>query len=112
MKKLKGEGALGTPFRIIEIILLLLGLYVIFMALFSRNIADYDLWGYLSFGSVFWDEGYFPFRDVFSYTPVKPLWVYHEWLTGVSFYFIYRHAGPAGLQLLRYLVVILTICLV
>ena len=112
MKKLKGEGALGTPFRIIEIILLLLGLYVIFMALFSRNIADYDLWGYLSFGSIFWDEGYFPFRDVFSYTPVKPLWVYHEWLTGVSFYFIYRHAGPAGLQLLRYLVVILTICLV
>lgn len=102
---------MGKSFKIIPIILLSLGLYTIFVALFSRQIADYDLWGYLSFGSVFWDDGYFPFQDVFSYTPVKPLWVYHEWLTGVSFYFIYSHAGPAGLQLLRYLVALLTIYL-
>lgn len=111
MERLRGEGVLVAPFRIIRIVLLGLGLYIIFVALFSRNIADYDLWGYLSFGSVYWDNGYFPFQDVFSYTPVKPLWVYHEWLTGIIFYFIYKHAGPAGLQLLHYLVVLLTICL-
>ena len=88
------------------------GLYAIFVALFSRSIADYDLWGYLSFGSVFWDKGYFPFQDVFSYTSVKPLWIYHEWLTGLIFYYIYKHTGPAGLQLLRYVVVFLTIYLI
>jgi len=69
--------------------------------LFSRSLADNDLWGYLSFGSVFWEDGYFPFQDIFSYPPTKPVWVYHEWLTGVFFYFIYKYSGSPGLQLLH-----------
>jgi len=86
--------------------------YFYFVLLFSRNISDNDLWGYLSFGSIFWEEGYFPYRDIFSYTPTKPLWVYHEWLTGVFFYYIFNSWGPAGLQLLRYFIIIATISLI
>lgn len=74
--------------------------------------ADVDLWGYLAFGRVFWEGGYFPFQDIFSYTPTKPVWVYHEWLTGVIFYPVLKYAGPAGLQLVRYITILLTLYLV
>lgn len=93
--------------------ILIIGLlYLLFVALFSRTVADPDLWGYLSFGRIFWESGFFPFQDIFSYTPTKPLWVYHEWLTGVIFYPIIKHTGPAGLQFLRYLIIILTAYLI
>jgi hypothetical protein len=88
------------------------GFYLFFVTLFSRSLADNDLWGYLSFGRVFWEDSYFPFRDIFSYMPTKPLWVYHEWLTGVIFYIIYKYSGPAGLQLLRYVLILFTIYLI
>ena len=97
---------------LVKIPLLGAGLYLLFVALFSSPIADYDLWGYLAFGRIFWEEGYFPFQDVFSYTPTKPIWIYHEWLTGVLFYPIYKVSGAAGLQLFRYIVVLITIYLV
>jgi hypothetical protein len=93
-------------------IVLGLGFYLFFVALFNRSLADYDLWGYLSFGRVFWDEGFFPYKDVFAYTPTKSLWVYHEWLTGVVFWGLIKHLGPASLQLLRYLLAVLTIYLI
>lgn len=86
--------------------------YILFVALFSRDFADFDFWGYLSFGRVFWDEGFFPYQDVFSYTPTKPLWVYHEWLTGVVFFGLIKYLGPASLQLLRYIIAIVTVCLI
>ncbi|MFH0786487.1 MAG: hypothetical protein V2B13_02615 [Pseudomonadota bacterium] len=88
------------------------GLYLLLVALFSSNQADYDLWGYLAFGRIFWEDGCFPFHDVFSYLPTKTIWVYHEWLTGVFFYFIYKYSGAAGLQLFRYIVVVLTLYLI
>ena len=87
-------------------------LYLLFVEMYSNSLADYDLWGYLAFGRAFWETGHFPYRDLFSYTPTKPLWVYHEWLTGVLFYPIYRHAGDAGLQLLRYALVLATFLLI
>jgi hypothetical protein len=82
------------------------------VGLYSNPLADYDLWGYLAFGRAFWETGQFPYRDLFSYTSTKPLWVYHEWLTGTLFYAIYRHSGDAGLQLLRYALVLSTLYLV
>jgi hypothetical protein len=97
--------------RQINIILVSVALYLLFVEMFSNALADYDLWGYLAFGRAFWETGQFPYRDLFSYTPTKPLWVYHEWLTGVLFYSIYRHAGDAGLQLLRYALILTTLYL-
>jgi hypothetical protein len=101
----------GLQLRLFKIIFLGVALYLFFVALFSNPVADYDLWGYLSFGRIIFENNYFPFHDLFSYTPTKSLWVYHEWLTGVLFYIIYMFTGAAGLQLLRYVVVLLTIYL-
>jgi len=106
------RGVTGKIIKLLSFMVVLTGLYLLFVSLFSRNLGDNDLWGYLSFGRVFWEKGYFPSHDIFSYTPTKALWIYHEWLTGVIFYVILMHAGPAGLQLLQYLIIILTLCLI
>lgn len=68
----------------------------------STTTADPDLWGYLAFGRLFWGQGQFPYLDVFAYVPTLKPWVYHEWLTGVVFYPLYRTLGSPGLQVLKY----------
>ncbi len=68
----------------------------------STTVADPDLWGYLSFGRLFWEGKGFPYQDVFSYVPTLDPWVYHEWLTGVLFYPVYVHLGEWALQLIKY----------
>jgi hypothetical protein len=68
----------------------------------AAKIADPDLWGYMSFGRLFWQSEKFPYQDVFSYTPTLNPWVYHEWLTGVLFYPLYQALGAPGLQVLKY----------
>jgi len=66
------------------------------------NAADYDLWGYLAFGRLFWETHTFPYQDPFGYVPTKTLWVYHEWLTGVLYFPIYHLLGEQALQFLKY----------
>lgn len=80
------------------------------LIIFSRltnTSADPDLWGYLSFGREFWQFG-FPCKDSSSYLPTNDLWIYHEWLTGVSFFKILEKWGFSALQLLKYAVGFLT----
>ncbi len=91
-----------------------LGLLVVMGALnnLRSTLADLDLWGYLAFGRLFWESGRFPFQDVFSYVPTLNPWVYHEWLTGVLFYPLYRSLGPPGLQLLKYTLGLATLALI
>ncbi|MGA7579092.1 MAG: hypothetical protein ACLQUW_14120 [Desulfobaccales bacterium] len=87
----------GSPFSFgLAVILLFAAL-----ARLANTKADPDLWGYLAFGRLFWTSGHFPYQDLFSFTPTLSRWVYHEWLTGVVFYPIYRAFGFAGLQLLK-----------
>jgi hypothetical protein len=68
----------------------------------TNTTADPDLWGYLSFGRLFWKTGKFPYHDVFAYLPTLSPWVYHEWLTGVIFYPLYQTLGAPGLQTFKY----------
>jgi hypothetical protein len=69
----------------------------------KSTLADPDLWGYLAFGRLFWENGgRFPYQDVFSYPPTLNPWIYHEWLTGVLFYPLYHHLGAPALQLVKY----------
>ena len=75
----------------------------------SGTVADPDLWGYLAFGKLFWQGGNFPYQDVYSYVPTLNPWVYHEWLTGVVFSPLYEKTGAMGLQLLKYLVGLITV---
>ncbi len=82
---------------------------VLLLNAIARVKADPDLWGYMAFGRWFWETGKFPYHDVFSYLPTRPLWVYHEWLTGILFYPLYQQWGAAGLQLLRYTLFLTTL---
>lgn len=76
------------------------------------NIADPDLWGYMSFGRLYRETAKFPYQDIFTYLPTLDIWVYHEWLTGVIFYAIHKSMGEPGLVLLRYGLSLLTIIFV
>lgn len=96
----------------LNLLFIYLGIVALYLGVFSSNAADQDLWGYLSFGRLFWEKGSFPYHDVFSYTPTKTIWIYHEWLTGVIFFPIYKIFGPSGLQLLKYLLGMATVGLV
>jgi len=92
------------------------GIIVLMLAAVLNNlgltVADLDLWGYMAFGRLFWEGKQFPYRDVFAYVPTLDPWVYHEWLTGVIFYPIYQAVGPAGLQLLKYILGVATAALI
>ncbi len=79
-------------------------LLIVLVTLFelSHTKADPDLWGYLAFGRLFWTHSGFPYFDVFAYVPTLKPWVYHEWLTGVLFYPLYRTLGGSGLQIFKY----------
>lgn len=69
----------------------------------TDTFAEPDLWGYLCFGRLFWQNPGFPYHDVFSYVPTNSTWVFHEWLTGALFFRIYEWMGSGGLQILKYL---------
>ncbi len=82
------------------------------LSLLATTVAEPDLWGYLSFGRLFWQSQKFPYRDVFAYVPTLNPWIYHEWLTGVLFYPLYRALGDPGLQVLKYVLGLATMGLV
>ncbi len=67
----------------------------------NTTAADPDLWGYLAFGRLFWGQRQFPYLDVFAYVPTLNPWIYHEWLTGVVFYPLYKALGAPALQVLK-----------
>jgi hypothetical protein len=90
--------------------LVLLSLAVIVLIRLHRStVADPDLWGYMTFGRLFWDSGTFPYQDIFTYLPTFDHWIYHEWLTGVGLYPIYKLTGGFGLVVLRDLVALATL---
>jgi len=65
-----------------------------------NNGADRDLWHRLAVGQIFWQTGILN-HDIFAYTPVKNLWVDHEWGSGVIFYSLAHLAGDYGLIFLK-----------
>ena len=94
-----------TPNKVKRIVINISFISVLFSFLFysfTATVADPDLWGYMSFGRLFWKTQGFPYQDIFSYVPTLEPWVYHEWLTGVLFYSIYDNFGSTGLQLFKY----------
>lgn len=85
-----------------------LALATFVLSLLRSNSADYDLWHYLAFGRLFWGVDGFPYQDIFAYVPTKKMWVYHEWLTGALYFPIYQALGGAGLQLMKYVLGLMT----
>ncbi|MDD3013155.1 MAG: hypothetical protein PHC34_05580 [Candidatus Gastranaerophilales bacterium] len=65
------------------------------------NCIDWDLWARLAVGKIFFLTGTILKHDIFAYTPVKSLWIDHEWGSGVIFYYISHYFGDTGLMLLK-----------
>ena len=68
---------------------------------YARNFAarwgDSDMGGRLAVGRLFLAKGHMPLADPFAYTPTLPMWIDHEWLTGVVFYVLQIIGGDAGI---------------
>lgn len=74
------------------------------LAMTARNAVDPDLWWHLRTGELIMKTGQIPHSDPFSFTRAGHPWVSHEWLSEVTFYEIWQHAGAAGLIIFSALV--------
>ncbi len=86
--------------------------FTFFVRHFALRIADTDVWGRLAVGKLFFAHGSMPTTDPFAFTPTLPVWVDHEWLTGVVFYLVYSASGLAGIWLFKTLLGLATVGLV
>jgi hypothetical protein len=81
--------------------LLEISLIVLFVGaalnVFSRTVADPDLWGHVKFGEDIWRTGQIIQADVYSYLTGDQPWINHEWLAEVVFYLAFAAAGTVGL---------------
>ncbi|MFH2067160.1 MAG: hypothetical protein ABIK15_18315 [Pseudomonadota bacterium] len=80
-------------------------LTVVFFCYFltiNSHHADYDLWHRMAIGALFFQNGHLPDHDVFAYTPVKEVWIDHEWGTGLIFYQLGQVFGDHGLILFKF----------
>jgi len=88
--------------KIFRKILFFTTIFVLIYALCAMNNGtDRDLWHRLAVGQIFWQTGTVLNHDIFAYTPVKNIWVDHEWGSGVIFYSLARLAGDYGLIFLK-----------
>jgi hypothetical protein len=76
--------------------------------IFSRTIADPDLWGHLRFGLDTLRAGAIIQHDPYSYLTAGERWINHEWLAEALFAFAWLAAGVPGLVLLKMSVAFLT----
>lgn len=93
----------GSQTRIIQGLILLLGLCAFAIILAFHNITEGDLWAQLAIGEWYWEHGYLLRHDIFAFTPTLPNWIAHEWGTGVVFYAVLKSFGPQGLMALKIL---------
>ena len=80
---------------------LLLGVFTFVIVLLFHNLADGDLWAKLSLGAAVWNHGKLPSTDVFAFTPVLPVYVDHEWGSGLIFFTMLKWFGPSSLMWLK-----------
>jgi hypothetical protein len=65
--------------------------------LLSRSPADPDLFARVAMGRLIQETGSVPLQDPFAFTPKLPIWIDHEWLSGVFFLWVVQTWGDAGL---------------
>lgn len=84
-------------------IVCLLGVWLVsVLYVATGQFADPDLWGRLSVAALYFQNGQFPYYDVFSYTAPYARWIDHEWLTGMVFYQLITRFGEVGFLLFKY----------
>jgi hypothetical protein len=76
-----------------------------------RTTADPDLWGHVRFGQDILASHDVPGTDSYSFTSDRP-WINHEWLAEVAMALAFNVGGASGLNLLRLVLIGLTLVLV
>lgn len=70
---------------------------LLFGLLIQNLSADPDLFARVAVGRLVEKLGYLPLLDPFAYTPKNPVFIDHEWLSGVVFWFIASNFSDFGL---------------
>lgn len=72
----------------------------------ASPIRNYDYWWHLATGSWIVDNASIPHQDLFSFTAAGAPWIDHEWLYQVLAFAGHRTIGPAGLVVVKILLVL------
>lgn len=75
-----------------------------------RPITDNDLWWHLAAGKYMVENQKILESDPFSYTNYGRVWIDHEWLSQIIFFFVHEGFGAPGLVVLKSLIVVLAFC--
>jgi hypothetical protein len=78
----------------------------------ARISVDTDTWWHLKAGQWIVENQQIPKEDVFSYTRSGQSWEYPGWLVEVPLYWLYKMAGPGGLNLWTAIMVTVTFAFV
>lgn len=88
--------------------LLLVPVILVLWRLVLQSSADPDLFARVALGRLVEKFGGVLLHDPFSFTEKLPLWIDHEWLSGVIFHYIGTLWGDQGLLILKLLVAVWT----
>jgi hypothetical protein len=101
MMEPSAQNGLAAKERFALAFLAILGGIVWLIVLGRINIADGDLWAKMALGAMLMEKGVLLTHDVFAFTPVLPVYVDHEWGSGVVFFGVLKLFGPMGLMTLK-----------
>jgi hypothetical protein len=92
--------------------ILTISLVLIVWRLVHESPADPDLFARVGMGRLVASLGAVPLDDPFAFTEKLPMWIDHEWLSGVVFYQLVSHGGDAALILFKLFIAAWTCLLV
>jgi hypothetical protein len=87
---------------------LLVPVILLVWRLILESPADPDLFARIGMGRLVEKLGAVPLQDPFAFTAKLPIWIDHEWFSGVIFYEIVSRFGDAGLVLLKLMAAVWT----
>ena len=71
------------------------------VCLYSMRRADPDVWGHLTYGRLFVEQGGLPSDDPFAYTSMGLEWIHSEYIAQITLWLAYHYGGPLGLIALK-----------
>lgn len=90
-----------------KFIKILLLIYNFVFILFSiSTFFDPDFGWHLRFGKEWWENGFFPYLESYTYTHLGQIWVNHEWGGDLLYWLIYKNIGYYALVLTTPLLII------
>lgn len=88
-----GDRAISLLYR--QSVVSLLAVCTVIVLLSGSFGADPDLFARVAVGRLIEKLGYLPLQDPFAFSPKNPIWVDHEWLSGVVFFQLSQFGGDA-----------------